>query len=372
LANLTRLVDDLLDVSRSTQGRVELRRHPIQLADVVAQAVETVAPLVAEKHHELSVTTSHAVRVNGDPARLVQCVANLLSNAAKYTDYGGKIQVEVRDDGDHAVVTVADNGIGIPTELQSTVFDLFVQGDRTLDRAQGGLGVGLSVVKRLVEMHGGRVSVSSDGRGAGAKFHIRLPLIEVDGTTEDAPPPVEVSPRRILVVDDNADAANAVAMLLSLDGHEVECVYTADEALERLPKSRPDIALLDIGLPGMNGFELAKRIRALPELAAIRLVALTGYGQAEDKARASGAGFDEHLVKPVEPEKLQEALTRVPVGPLQRQPYRRIETRPANRRWRAGNRRASPGAGSRRMLQIPALGVTAAVDADKALVGRPP
>ncbi len=312
VGNLTRLVDDLLDVSRITQGRVELRRHPIQLAEVVAQAVETVAPLIQEKQHELLVTNSRAARVNGDPARLVQCVANLLSNAAKYTDHGGKIEVEVRDDGDHAVVSVADNGIGIPRELQSTVFDLFVQGDRTLDRAQGGLGVGLSVVKRLVEMHGGRVSVSSDGRGTGAKFQIRLPLIEVDETTEDAPPLVEVSPRRILVVDDNADAANAVAMLLSLEGHEVECAYSAQDALERLPKSRPDIALLDIGLPGMNGFELARRIRAHPELAAMRLVALTGYGQAEDKARAAGAGFDEHLVKPVDLRTLQQALARVP------------------------------------------------------------
>ena len=312
VGNLTRLVDDLLDVSRITQGRVELRRHPIQLAEVVAQAVETVAPLMQEKQHQLSVTNSRAVRVNGDPARLVQCVANLLSNAAKYTDHGGKIEVEVRDDGDHAVVSVADNGIGIPRELQSTVFDLFVQGDRTLDRAQGGLGVGLSVVKRLVEMHGGRVSVSSDGRGTGAKFQIRLPLIEVDETTEDAPPRVEVSPRRILVVDDNADAANAVAMLLSLEGHKVECAYSAQDALERLPKSRPDIALLDIGLPGMNGFELARRIRAHPELAAMRLVALTGYGQAEDKARAAGAGFDEHLVKPVDLRTLQQALARVP------------------------------------------------------------
>ena len=312
VANLTRLVDDLLDVSRITQGRVDLRRRPVELADVVAQAVETVAPLVKEKHHELSVTTYRAARVHGDPARLVQCVANLLNNAAKYTDRGGRIQVEVRDDGDQGTVTVADNGVGIPVELQSTIFDLFVQGDRTLDRAQGGLGVGLCVVKRLVEMHGGSVSIASEGRGCGSKFQIRLPLMKEGAATEDTPPPLKVAPRRILVVDDNADAANSVAMLLTLDGHQVECAYTAHEALERLPKSRPDIAILDIGLPGMDGFELAKRIRAHPDLASLRLVALTGYGQAEHKALASGAGFDEHLVKPVDLQTLQGALARAP------------------------------------------------------------
>ena len=312
VGNLTRLVDDLLDVSRITQGKVELRRRPVQLADVVAQAVETVAPLVQEKRHVLSVTTYGNHRVNGDPARLVQCVANLLSNATKYTNDGGKIRVDVFGDGDEAVVTVADNGIGIPKDLQSTAFDLFVQGDRTLDRAQGGLGVGLSVVRRLIEMHGGTVSVASEGRDAGSKFEIRLPLIDGVALADVNMPPPEIPPRRILVVDDNVDAANSVAMLLTLDGHHVECAYTGLDALDRLPRVRPDIAIVDIGLPGMNGFELAQRIRAHPEFANLHLVALSGYGHAEDKALSASAGFDYHLVKPADLRTLQEALARAP------------------------------------------------------------
>jgi signal transduction histidine kinase len=315
VANLTRLVDDLLDVSRITQGRIELRRSPVQLADIIAQAAETVAPLVQQRRHELSVTTFRPVHVNGDAARLVQCVTNLLTNAAKYTDPGGKIQVELRSDGGEALLTVADNGVGIPVELQATVFDLFVQGARTLDRAQGGLGIGLSVVKRLVEMHGGSVSVASEGRGRGAKFHVRLPLLEEAASAEVATNPLRLKPLRILVVDDNQDAANSVAMILALDDHEVDCAYSAQDALERVMSRRPDVALLDIGLPGMNGFELAKRIRERPELASVRLVALTGYGQTEDKARAFSAGFDDYLVKPVDVRALQEALARPPPGP---------------------------------------------------------
>ena len=311
ISTLTRLVDDLLDVSRITQGRVELQLRPLQLSDVVLQAVEMVEPLVKEKRQKLSTTTHRPLRVYGDPARLVQCVANVLTNAAKYTDHGGNIHLEVRDDDGRALVTVTDDGIGIPPELQPRVFDLFVQGDRTLDRALGGLGIGLSVVKRLVEMHGGSVSVFSEGSHRGSRFEIRLPLLERFAGSEDRPAPLQVTPRRILVVDDNEDAANSLTMVLQLDGHEVECAYTAEAALDRAAHFRPDVALLDIGLPGMSGYELAQRLRELPDFARVHLVALTGYGQSEDKARAQASGFDSHLVKPAEFRALHEILERI-------------------------------------------------------------
>jgi PAS domain S-box-containing protein len=311
ITTLTRLVDDLLDVSRITRGRVELQMKPVQLSDVVAQAVEMVEPLVKEKHQRLSTTTYRALRVQGDPARLVQCVANMLTNAAKYTDEGGAIQLELREDGGDALVSVTDNGIGIPPELQSRVFDLFVQGERALDRAQGGLGIGLSVVKRLVEMHGGSIAVHSEGQGRGSRFEMRLPLLERVAPAEVHAPAVEVTPRRILVVDDNEDAADSLTMVLQLDGHEVACAYTAEDALVLAPKFRPDVALLDVGLPRMDGYELAQRMRALPGFERVHLVALTGYGQPGDRERALAAGFDSHLVKPAEYRTLQQIIERV-------------------------------------------------------------
>jgi len=308
VANLTRLVDDLLDVSRITQGRIELKRRPVQLADVIAQAVEIVEPLIKERRHKVAITSYRALRVNGDPARLVQCVANIMMNAAKYTDPGGEIRVESRHDGTQAVLRITDNGIGIPQELLPQVFDLFVQSDRTLDRAQGGLGIGLSVVKRLIEMHGGRVSASSDGLRTGSTFEIRLPLVDRGHEPAVELAQSKVPARRILVVDDNKDAANSLAMILTLEGHQVESVYTAHEALARVPSFKPDVALLDIGLPEMNGYELARRLRDQPEAREIRLVALTGYGQAEDKERAWAAGFDDHLAKPADLRALQRTL----------------------------------------------------------------
>jgi PAS domain S-box-containing protein len=307
---LVRLVDDLLDVSRITQGRIELKRKPIKLADVIAQAVETVDPLIKERRHRLSVTSHGTLRVNGDSARLVQCVANVLTNAAKYTDADGEIRIESRADRGQAVLVITDNGVGIAAELLPHLFDLFVQSARTLDRSQGGLGIGLSVVKRLVEMHGGEVSASSGGVGLGATFEIRLPLAAAQG--EVAQPAVQEIPskRRVLVVDDNADAANTLAMLLNLDGHEVRAVYSARTAFDEVQGFEPDVVLLDIGLPEMDGYEVARRIREQPALSGLRLVALTGYGQAEDKQRTQAAGFDDHLVKPVEMKALQETLAR--------------------------------------------------------------
>jgi len=311
ITTLTRLVDDLLDVSRITRGRVELQMKPVLLSDVVSQAIEMVEPLVKEKRQKLAATMYRALRVHGDPARLVQCVSNVLTNAVKYTDDDGAIQLEVREDDGDAVLTVTDNGIGIPLELQPRVFDLFVQGERALDRAQGGLGIGLSVVRRLVEMHGGSISVHSEGAGRGSRFEMRLPLLERAAPAEVDAPSVEVTPRRILVVDDNEDAADSLTMVLQLDGHEVACAYTAEDALVLAPAFRPEVALLDVGLPRMDGYELAQRMRALPGFERVHLVALTGYGRPGDRDRALAAGFDSHLVKPAEYRTLQEIIERV-------------------------------------------------------------
>ncbi len=304
---MVRLVDDLLDVSRITQGRIVLEHRPLSLAEIVAQAAETVEPLILERGHRISVVSYRPLRVNGDSTRLIQCVVNVLTNAAKYTQPGGQILVESALEGGCAVLRITDNGPGIAPELLPHVFDLFVQSERTLDRAQGGLGIGLSLVKRLVEMHGGRVAAQSAGLGRGATFEIRLPLSKQDVENVQTEK-VESRPSRILVVDDNADAADSLGSLLNLEGHEVEVSYGSREALERARTYRPDVVLLDIGLPEMDGYEVAREMRASPELANIRLVALTGYGQAEDKQRARSAGFDDHLVKPVEFPALQRVL----------------------------------------------------------------
>jgi signal transduction histidine kinase len=307
--HLTRLVDDLLDISRITRARIDLRREDVALADIIAQALETVEPMLRDKQHSVTTTTGmETLIVNGDPARLVQCVANLLTNATKYTDERGQIQIEARAEGDAAVISVRDNGTGIAPDLLPHIFDLFVQSKRTLDRAQGGLGIGLSVVKRLIEMHGGTVSASSAGVGQGATFTIRLPrVVRATVAAESAPAP-PVNRRRTLVVDDNHDAAESLAMLLALDGHEVEAVFTPEQALERVATFPPEVMLLDIGLPGMDGYEIARRVRAMPGGPQIRLIALTGYGQTDDRRKALAAGFDEHLVKPVEPGKLAQAM----------------------------------------------------------------
>jgi signal transduction histidine kinase/CheY-like chemotaxis protein len=312
VTHLARLVDDLLDVSRITQQRIELRTDTLEISEIVRQAVETVEPVIRERRHDLQLRSGYRpLFVNGDFARLVQCVVNLLTNAAKYTEPGGRIQLSTREEDGTVVIEVTDNGAGIPTELLPRVFDLFVQSTRTLDRAQGGLGIGLSVVQRLIHMHGGRISAHSDGPAKGSTFSIHLPL---------APPPephaegvnrATLTPRRILVVDDNADAANTLSMVLRLDGHETVSVYTSKDAVEEAQSFQPNIILLDIGLPGMDGFEVARRIRATPAGASVHLVALTGYGQPEDRDRALRNGFDEHLVKPIAPAALASVLASV-------------------------------------------------------------
>jgi PAS domain S-box-containing protein len=308
--HLSRLVDDLLDVSRITTGRIHLKCKPTDLAAVITQAMETVESQVREKQHRVSITalSYEPLYVEGDFARLVQCVGNILANAIKYTEAGGEILVRTRGDKDSAFIEISDTGGGIPPELLPHVFDLFVQNDRTLDRAQGGLGVGLAVVKRLIEMHKGEVTARSEGLGRGSTFEMRLPRI-----ARPAPiPPVaerpEVQPRRVLIVDDNADAADSLALLLEFEGHQTLAVYNANDALASMESFKPDVAVLDIGLPEMNGYDLARQMRKMPQLEAMRLIALTGYGQKEDQERARAAGFDGHLVKPVTLSALEQAI----------------------------------------------------------------
>jgi signal transduction histidine kinase len=309
VTQLTRLVDDLLDVSRITQGRVELKSEPLELATVINHAVETVEPLFRERQHEVSIVSSYrALHVNGDMTRLVQSVVNVLTNAAKYTDCGGKIALQTRTEDNYAIVEVSDNGAGISPELLPRVFELFVQGDRTLDRSLGGLGIGLSVAKQLIEMHGGRVEALSPGLGRGSTFRLWLPLIDRPGSlVGELSAPRQLS-KRVLIVDDNVDAADSLALVLELDGHVTKTGYTAQDALELAVSFEPDVMLLDIGLPEMDGYEVARRVRAFGRPADIKLIALTGYGQGDDLRRAQEAGFDDHLVKPVDFETLSRSL----------------------------------------------------------------
>jgi signal transduction histidine kinase/ActR/RegA family two-component response regulator len=309
---LTRLVDDLLDVSRITQGRIEIRRTPVELGSVMLQALESVDPQFKEKQHKIRTAMAPGLYVEGDSARLVQCVSNVLANAAKYTDMGGEIEVTLALEAGRAVITISDNGIGMPAELLPRVFELFVQDERSLDRSQGGLGIGLSVVRRLIEMQGGLVSASSPGPGRGSTFKISLPAIAEPVSKKPAMPAAASTPLRVLVVDDNEDAADSLAMLLSLDGHIVRAVYGGEAALEATSSFTADLILLDIGLPSIDGFEVASRMRKAG--IGSTLVALTGYGQKEDVERALSAGFNAHLTKPVNMSKIAELLLSVAVS----------------------------------------------------------
>jgi CheY-like chemotaxis protein len=250
--------------------------------------------------------------VTGDVARLEQVVVNLLNNAAEYTNEGGKIWVDMQLEGDEVTLRVRDTGVGIAPELLPRVFDLFTQADRTPDRSQGGLGIGLSLTQRLVELHRGRIEAHSAGLGLGSEFIVRLPVLPPSemGTDTASTGTAKQAARdwRVLVVDDNVDAANMIAIMLQLFGHLTETVYSAQSALEMAVEYRPDFVVLDIGLPGMDGYEVARRLRQIPELKDIRLIAATGYGQDADRQRSEEAGFDYHLVKPIDPEKLQTVL----------------------------------------------------------------
>ncbi len=308
-AHLTRLVDDLLDISRLTQGRIELQRQRLDLADVLTQAIESVDPLMRARGHRVFVAAKAGIAyVHGDFARLLQCFSNLLTNAAKYTDRGGEIRVELRAEDDARVI-ISDNGVGISAPLLSSIFDLFVQSDRSLDRSQGGLGIGLTVVKRLVEMHGGVVTASSRGEGQGSTFEIRLPTVQAPAESSPNVREAPMRPKKILLVDDNVDAAESLAMLLSMDGHHVETVYTAQDAMSRASLNGFEVILLDIGLPGMDGFTLAKRIRESGSDA--HLIALSGYGQTADIERGRAAGFEAHLLKPADLDLVRQTLRSV-------------------------------------------------------------
>jgi signal transduction histidine kinase/ActR/RegA family two-component response regulator len=320
VTQLTRLVDDLLDVARITQGRIELQRAPMELGDAMDIAVETVQPLMREGRHELSIARgTEPLHVDGDLTRLTQCVVNILTNAAKYTTPGGRIHIALARAGDEAVIEVTDNGHGIAREMLPHIFDLFVQADRTLERSQGGLGIGLSVVRKLVQMHGGQVTASSAGLGAGSRFQIRLPLVATPAIAESpgaGQPPLA---RRVLVVDDNVDAAVSLSQVLQMEGHEVQTVHAAAAALALSESFAADIVLLDIGLPEMDGYEVARRLRAAGSRS--RIIALTGYGRSEDIQLARAAGFDAHLTKPVDFDALErlieaggQAVGRSPTG----------------------------------------------------------
>jgi len=311
VSHLTRLVDDLLDVSRITQGRVELKMEVLDLSAIVNQAIETVQHQLALKEHRLSIVhAGRSLYVRADRARLLQSIANILTNAVKYTDRGGEIEVLLRAERGSAVVEVADNGIGISEELLPKVFDLFVQADRSLDRSQGGLGIGLAIVKRLIDLHGGHVTAASAGTGRGAQFQIHLPAVPAPSAAIGKAPGARLPSRRVLIVDDNVDAADSLSLLLQNEGHEVRTAYSARKAFEVLDTFDAQVVLLDIGLPEIDGYEAARRILALKR--PIRLVALTGYGQTGDRQRAAEAGFEEHLLKPVDMAALERILAFTP------------------------------------------------------------
>jgi signal transduction histidine kinase/ActR/RegA family two-component response regulator len=312
---MVRLVDDLLDLTRIVRGKLELRRTILDVREAVAQAVQTVRPALEAQAHQLSVEVpDEPLYLQADETRIVQVLVNLLSNAAKYTERGGKIVVSVACEDDEVVLRVRDNGVGIEAEMLSRIFDLFTQIGRSLHRSQGGLGLGLTLVRQLVELHGGRVSVHSEGPGKGSEFVVRLPIA--------APPPPPVSPgeppqsavapsrattHHILIIEDNTDARETLTLLLQMLGHRVESAATGPDGITRALASRPQVVLIDLGLPGLDGYEVARQVRAALGQKA-RLVALTGYAQEEDRRRTRDAGFDAHLPKPVELEELNRVM----------------------------------------------------------------
>ncbi len=311
--HMARLVDDLLDVSRITRGKIELRLEPIELSELVRRAVESCRALFDDRRHRLALELCpQPVWLEVDPARLEQVLCNLLNNAAKYTPPGGGITLRTEGDGFEVVVTVTDDGAGIPPEMLTRIFDLFHQVDPSLARSQGGLGIGLTLVQRLVEMHGGSVEAHSDGPGRGSTFAVRLPALAAppDAATRRRSRPALApgTPRRVLVVEDNLDSATALAELLRLWGHEVRVAHDGPAGVAAAGVFAPDVVLLDIGLPGMDGYEVALTLRADPAFAATRLYALTGYGQEQDHRRSRDVGIDRHITKPIDLAALRELL----------------------------------------------------------------
>jgi PAS domain S-box-containing protein len=321
IVHMVRIVDDLLDLSRISRGKVELRKERVELAKIVEQAVETSRPLMDQAGHELTVILPPApIFVDGDATRLSQVFANLLNNAAKYTERGGRVTLSVERRGGEVVVTVADTGVGIPAHMLPRVFDMFTQVDRSLEKSQGGLGIGLSLVKGLVELHGGRVSARSAGHGKGSAFTVRLPEAPNPNLPRDSVPTSRdgqpAAPRRrVLVVDDNRDAAISLAQLLRILGNETRVAHDGLAALDVAAAFAPHLVLLDIGMPRLNGYDTARRIREQPWGLDMRLVALTGWGQEGDKRKSQEAGFNFHMVKPIDPTELEELLSNLSPDP---------------------------------------------------------
>ena len=312
VSQLVRLVDDLMDLSRINQGRIELRKERVQLAKVLNDAVETSRPIITEMGHELSVTVpERPVVVDADPVRLAQVFSNLLNNAAKYSDTGGHIWLTAEWQGCDAMVSVRDSGIGIPADQLDRIFDMFTQIDQSLEKARGGLGIGLDIVKRLVGMHGGRVEAKSKGPGLGAEFVVRLPVVvEASGprAADDQDESAAKTALRILIVDDDKDGADCLAMMLKMMGNETRTAHDGQEGIEAAEAFRPDVVLLDIGLPKLSGYEACRRLREQPRGKNIIIIAITGWGQDEDRRRSHEAGFDNHMVKPVDPTALMKVL----------------------------------------------------------------
>src|SRR5579862_2628393 len=315
LRYLTRLVDDLLDVSRITRGKITLTREPVELGALVSRAVETIQPMIEERGHELTINvTDGDVKINGDPVRLVQAIGNVLGNAAKYTDRGGRIAMSVGRVGESGEIRIRDNGIGIPADRMPLIFKLFTQLDRGAEHPASGLGIGLALVRQLVEMHGGSVSAHSEGHRQGSEFVIRLPLVaeheqQARGRTDRLPPGHRSElPRRILVADDNPDALESLARVLQLSGHEVFRAVNGRVALEIAAAQQPEVALLDLGMPLLGGYDVARKLRAEPWGKSLLLIAVTGWGQEADRLRSKEAGFDAHLVKPLNLDQLAELL----------------------------------------------------------------
>ena len=313
VAHMTRLIDDLVDAARLTQGRISLQKKKVDLATVISDAIDVARPIIIARGHTLEIDLPREpTPLYGDAVRLSQALSNILTNAATYTPPGGTIRLSGVKTVSEIAIHVRDNGAGIAPETLTHVFELFTQSERTLDRAQGGLGIGLALVKRLIEMHGGQVEAHSAGIDHGSEFVLRLPLAqEIFAACEPSDKLVaakEKKPRRIMLVDDNEDSAQMTAILLKLEGHDVTVAHNGPSAIKQVNAVLPDILLLDIGLPGMDGYELARKLRDLPETRNAVFIALTGYGQPEDRRNSENAGYDHHLVKPIEPTELIDLI----------------------------------------------------------------
>jgi CheY-like chemotaxis protein len=310
---MTRLVDDLLDLSRIASGKVQINKELVEVSVITERGAEMARPVIDARRHNLTVTLpKDPMWVEGDPVRLGQIVMNLLTNAAKYTSEGGKIWLTAEREGDRATIRVRDTGIGIEPDMLPRIFEMFTQVDTSLNRREGGLGIGLSIVKKIAELHGGVVEARSGGRGTGSEFLIRLPLrtaapATMDRTKEAAE--AATRPLRVLVVDDNADAADSLAMFLKLYGHEVQAVYSGAAALNLVKTYSPQVIILDLSMPVMDGIQVAQRLRLNIDMSKVALIAMTGLGQEGDRQRTRDAGFNYHIVKPPDPQQLQELLT---------------------------------------------------------------